>query len=96
MGYGARVYGFGKGTRQKIDGDPLDSLTERVLGAVFEVTNTLGAGFLEKVYQRALLRELGLRGIRATAEASFTVTYKSLCRPLGLLPLAGPKWPSGR
>ena len=59
------------------DKDKLDSLTERVLGAVFEVTNTLGAGFLEKVYQRALLRELGLRGIRATAEASFTVTYKS-------------------
>ena len=32
--------------------------------------------FLEKVYQRALLRELGLRGIRAVAEALFTVTYK--------------------
>ena len=46
-----------------------------MLGAVFEVTNTLGAGFLEKVYQPALLRELGLRGIRAVAEASFTVTY---------------------
>ena len=58
------------------DKDRLDSLTERVLGAVFEVTNTLGAGFLEKVYQRALLRELALRGIRATAEASFSVTYK--------------------
>ena len=25
-----------------------DSLTERVLGAVFEVSNTLGAGFLRK------------------------------------------------
>src|ERR1035441_7046114 len=59
-----------------MNADQLDSLTERVLGAVFEVTNTLGAGFLEKVYQRALLRELGLRGIRAVAEASFTVTYK--------------------
>ena len=35
-----------------------DSLTERVLGAVFEVANTLGAGFLEKVYERALLKEL--------------------------------------
>jgi GxxExxY protein len=58
------------------DQDKLDSLTERVLGAVFEVTNTLGAGFLEKVYRRALLRELGIRGIRATAEASFTVIYK--------------------
>ena len=28
------------------------------------------------MYQRALLRELGLRGIRATAEASFPVCYK--------------------
>lgn len=36
----------------------LDALTERVLGAVFDVSNTLGAGFLEKVYQRALLHEL--------------------------------------
>src|ERR1035441_9205745 len=60
-----------------MNADQLDSLTERVLAAVFEVTNPLGAGFLEKVYQRALLTELGLRGFRATAEASFTVTYKS-------------------
>ena len=59
-----------------MNADQLDSPTERVLGAVFEVTNTLGAGFLENVYQRARLRELGLRGIRAVAEASFTVTYK--------------------
>ena len=53
----------------------IDSLTESVLGAVFEVSNTLGAGFLEKVYERALLRELGLRGVRATAQASFAVNY---------------------
>ena len=53
-----------------------DPLTERVLGAIFEVSNTLGAGFLEKVYERTLLRELHLRGIRAAAEASFPVTYK--------------------
>ncbi len=53
-----------------------DSLTERVIGAVFEVANTLGAGFLEKVYERALLAELSIRGIRATGQASFAVTYK--------------------
>ena len=58
------------------DGTSLNSLSEKVLGAVFEVSNTLGAGLLEKVYQRALLAELSLRGIRATAEASFAVTYK--------------------
>ena len=54
----------------------LDLLTESVLGAVFEVSNTLGAGFLEKVYQRALVRELSLRSIKAVPEASFPVTYK--------------------
>ena len=40
-----------------------DSLTERVLGAIFEVANTLGAGFLRKVYERALLKELSSLGI---------------------------------
>ena len=55
----------------------LESLTEQVLGAVFEVSNILGAGFLEKVYEHALLRELALRGIRATAQASLAVTYKN-------------------
>lgn len=57
----------------------LDSLTERVLGAVFEVSNTLGAGFLEKVYERALLTELVIRGLRATTQASFKVIYKGHC-----------------
>lgn len=57
------------------DKNCLDALSEKVLGAVFEVSNTLG-GFLEKVYQRALLRELHLRSIRVTAEVSLPVTYK--------------------
>jgi GxxExxY protein len=53
-----------------------DSLTESVLAVVCDVSNTLGAGFLEEVYERALLRELCLRGIRATAQTSFDVAYK--------------------
>ena len=57
----------------------LDSLTGRVLGAVFEVSNTLGAGFLEKVYERALLLELRVCGIEAIAQASFPVMYKGQC-----------------
>jgi hypothetical protein len=32
------------------DNTQLDSLSDKVLGAVFEVANTLGAGFLEKVF----------------------------------------------
>jgi len=52
------------------------ALTEPVLGAVFEVSNTLGSGFLEKVCQRALVHEFRLPGIRAVAEVPFPVTYK--------------------
>ena len=53
-----------------------DSLTERVIAAILEVSNTLGAGFPEKVYERGLLRELAFRGIQATAQASFAIDYK--------------------
>ena len=56
--------------------ESLDQLTETVISAVFEVSNTLGAGFLEKVYERALLLELKLRGIQVKPQASFPVRYK--------------------
>jgi GxxExxY protein len=54
----------------------LDVLSEQVLGAVFEVSNTLGAGFLEKVYERALLKELELRGLRARTQVPVRVNCK--------------------
>ena len=54
----------------------IDSLTEAIIGAAFEVSNTLGAGFLEKIYERALLRELKLQGIQAESQVSFSVIYK--------------------
>jgi GxxExxY protein len=53
-----------------------DSLTERVIAAIFGVSNTLGAGFLGKAYERALVLELGLRGIKAATQVSFPVVYK--------------------
>src|SRR5258708_368505 len=59
--------------------EKLDSLTERVMAAVFEVSNTLGAGFLEKVYERALAKELARRGMRVVAQASIPVLYKGEC-----------------
>lgn len=56
-----------------------DPLTERLLSAVFEVSNALGVGFLEKVYERALLRELALRGIQAETQRSIPAMYKGYC-----------------
>jgi GxxExxY protein len=53
-----------------------DALTETVLRGVFEVSNTLGAGFLERVYRNALVAELRLRGMRAEVEFPLPVHYK--------------------
>jgi len=53
-----------------------DKLIQSVIGAAYEVSNVLGAGFLEKVYERALIRELGLRGLPVRSQARYEVTYK--------------------
>jgi len=39
----------------------------------------LGAGFLEKVYERALAHELVLRGLNVKSQATFPVGYKGQC-----------------
>ena len=38
--------------------EDLNQIAHAVIGAAFEVSNTLGAGFLEKVYERARVRQL--------------------------------------
>ncbi|MFN3324751.1 MAG: GxxExxY protein [Bryobacteraceae bacterium] len=63
-------YWFLEGPRMDAD------LTGVVIGCAFEVANVLGAGFWEKVYERALHRELELRGLRAKPQVSFRVCYK--------------------
>jgi GxxExxY protein len=51
-------------------------LTESVIGAFYEVYNTLGFGFLEHVYITALERELLARGHHVAREVCVRVTYK--------------------
>lgn len=58
------------------DGDDRDPLTGRILAAAFEVSNILGNGFLEVVYQKALLKELSLAGLFVEREVSYRINYK--------------------
>ena len=51
-------------------------LTYRIRGCVYEVFRCLGAGFLEKVYEKALLHELAAQGIRAQSQVPLVVRYK--------------------
>lgn len=55
---------------------PDKELTQDIIGAAFEVHNILGNGFLEKVYQNALAKELQLRGCRVEVEVKIPVHYK--------------------
>ena len=56
--------------------ESMNALIEKVVGAIYEVANVLGAGFLEKVYERALVVELRARGLQAEAHAAIRVLYK--------------------
>jgi GxxExxY protein len=47
-----------------------------LMGAAFEVYNELGYGMAEEIYQAALEVELGLRGIRFTAQEELGVFFK--------------------
>lgn len=54
----------------------LDALTQKIIGCAFEVSNTLGCGFLEKVYERALVQELKIAGLNVKAQYPISVYYK--------------------
>ena len=55
---------------------PLSALTGKVIAAAQEVHRTLGPGFRELIYQRALECEFDSRGIEATREVWIDVMYK--------------------
>jgi len=61
-----------------VDADSLAVLIRQVVGACFEVSNVLGGGFLEKVYERALVEELRIQGLQATAQVPIVVPYKGI------------------
>jgi GxxExxY protein len=54
-----------------------ERLTRSVIGAFFEVYNTLGYGFVEHLYVRAMEQELRARGHRVAREVGVRVTYKT-------------------
>ena len=51
-------------------------MTEKVIGAFYEVYNVLGAGFLERVYEGALAVEFSRRGLKFGRQFPIEVCYK--------------------
>jgi GxxExxY protein len=61
---------------KRIDVMTIRDLTYKINGAIFEVHRTLGEGFLEKVYENALLVELRNQGLKTESQVPIPVFYK--------------------
>ena len=58
---------------------PEQELTQKILDRAFAVHNSLGCGFLEKVYSNALFFELGKAGLRCEQEVPFKSEIQRRC-----------------
>jgi len=55
--------------------DVLNALTRKIIGCSFRVSNQLGPGFLEKVYENALVVELKNTGLKYAQQVPLEVRY---------------------
>lgn len=58
--------------------DERDVVTERIIGCAFDISNELGAGFLEKVYENAMVHTLRKRGAFVEQQKAIPVTYDGI------------------
>jgi GxxExxY protein len=56
----------------------MDAMSNRIIGCALTVANTLGGGFLEKVYENALAFELRTAGLAVEQQRGMTVSYKGI------------------
>ncbi len=57
------------------DNQRLNEISGKVIGAGMKVSNTLGSGFLEKVYENALVHELRKSGLEVKQQHAMAVLY---------------------
>lgn len=53
----------------------INRITERIIGCSYRVSNELGSGFLEKVYENALAHELRKTGLKVHQQHEVDVLY---------------------
>jgi GxxExxY protein len=58
------------------DRDRLNGISRKIIGCAYQVSNTLGNGYLEKVYENALAYELRSQGLRVEQQYPLNVRYE--------------------
>ncbi len=56
----------------------VNRVSERIIGCAFRVSNGLGAGFLEKVYENALVHEMRKAGLVVVQQHGIVVFYDDI------------------
>ena len=62
----------------KITQKYLDELTYRIIGCAIEVHKNIGPGLLESVYEKCLVREFHIQGLRVLGQQKIPLEYKGL------------------
>ena len=55
-----------------------EDLTHKIIGCAYKVFNTLGFGFLESVYRKAMVIELSKAGLKVEEEKALQVYYDDI------------------
>lgn len=55
--------------------EELNAITEKIIGAAYTVSNTLGCGFLEKVYENAMFLEVSKSNLSVVRQKPLHVFY---------------------
>jgi GxxExxY protein len=58
--------------------ESLNACTRKIIGCAFRVSNQLGPGFLEKVYENALVLELTNIGLKYEQQVPLKVRYEGI------------------
>jgi len=54
----------------------INAITEKVIGCAYKVSNKLGSGFLEKVYENALALEIQMAGLKVEQQHPIHIYYE--------------------
>lgn len=63
---------------KRLTKEAIKKLTYEIVGGAIEVHKEMGPGLLESMYEKCMIYELGLRGLKATAQKSIPVIYKGV------------------
>ena len=64
--------------KRKLSKKLIDDLTYKIIGAAIEVHKALGPGLLESNYERALIHELHIRGLKTESQKIVKIPYKGI------------------